>query len=310
MRLLCPTPETLHLLLPKDKALYRSSLQGRPPKRVLLVGNGAVEGGWSALERGTGLPPSTNPDTAAALLARFAFRYRRVKNELLIAFNTTGIIPYDRYQAARNDLSTLHEFRVSVATAFNNAQCMKELRLRHCAPVERFLSNPDETGIITTNWDGLLWLQPGLKNVIQLHGLASHPDSLIFPSELSTDEHILELAKKVAKSEDTIAAVNWIEGHYRGEFAATLKAAHELAIDWLAGAEEVMVWGLAVHPYDAELLSVLSSWARSREKRERSSVILVNPNRDHRDRLATVLAAASYLRRDYNPKTKRWVKDV
>lgn len=291
-----------------DHQLFRLGKGVVSPKKILLVGNGAVEGGWPPLARALGCDQIKSEDTLASLLAGFTFHYRNFRNELLISLHDPKEDPAKLVSKFKEELDILHNHRWQVANAYQTAESLGEIRLRSCEPIDTLFKDPREIGVITTNWDGLIWNQHRFQNVIQIHGLSTHSDSLIFPSELSTDEQIFELARfsnLTAAAKDSISKLG---KHYRGLMASALRNAHGLAMQWLREAEEITVWGLALHPYDAELLTVVQNWARYKPKVTDGCVTIINPNDAHRDRVATVLAALQWTRRDYDPRKCEWVR--
>ena len=201
----------------------------------------------------------------------------------------------------RLELHALREHRHNVAVAYQRAQMTRAISLRDCAPINAFLENSEHVGVITTNWDSLIWSEGRFKNVIQLHGISSNPDSLIFPSELGTDDDIFELVANLAlegKNETLKSALSKIAGHFRGKDAYFLKECHKLAVSWLHGAKEIVIWGLALHPYDAELLTVIQSVQAPGRDHPIERVTIINPDVSDRERAGLFLGAPRLPRRD------------
>ena len=70
-----------------------------------------------------------------------------------------------------------------------------------------------ETGVITTNWDELLWyIKPEILNLVQLHGSARLPETLLLPTEYAIEEMVAnsyenldqEMVRKCFRSKDAI----------------------------------------------------------------------------------------------------------
>ena len=80
-----------------------------------------------------------------------------------------------------------------------------------------------------------------------------------------------------------------------------LQKAHRLAVTWLKNAQEIMVWGLALHPYDAELLTVIQGTQGPEKTHRLTQVTIINPNESDRDRAGLFLGAPPTLRTDINP---------
>jgi hypothetical protein len=296
------------IVLPKQ-TLIRANTPDKITK-VLVIGSGAIKDGWKPLPGALGCPHITDPNVLASILAAYTYHYRRLRNELLITMHDKNCDPVAEVEKLRLELHALREHRQQVATAYQTAQLTNAISLRECAPIEDLLTKPDELGVITTNWDSIVWSDGRFKNVIQLHGISSNPDSLIFPSELGTDDHIFELAVNLAiegKSEKLKTALAKISGHFRGKDAALLQESHRQAINWLQIAKEVVVWGLALHPYDAELLTVIQSAQAPGRTKHIEQVVIINPEKSDRNRSGILLGAPPVSRRDYNPEIEKWL---
>jgi hypothetical protein len=285
--------------------IYRFSKNPKVIKTVLIVGNGAVNGGWSPLAHALGCPTVTDGDTIAAFLAGYSFTYRDIKNRLLIGIGEEPTQAKATYDKFKEELYMLAMVREQVGNAFDSAFLRGKITLNECEPIKLLLANPIEIGVINTNWDRLLWSQP-IPNIIQLHGMSPFPQSLIFPSELGTDEHIFDLARSAIDNQEALGVVAQMTGHYRGTMKSALRNAHGIAAQWLREATEIIVWGSALNAYDAELLTLLKEWSIEKPKHQEGCVTIINPNALHRERAAVILAAPEWTRRDFDPVNNQW----
>lgn len=293
-------------MLPVE-SLVRAEVQ--KPDVVLLIGNGAIMKGWAPLPNALGCPHIQDPNILGSLLASYTYRYRRLKNELLISLHDGECDPLTKVDELKLELHALREYRHQIGTAYNNAHMMGLLCMNDCSPVEELLREGRSVGTITVNWDGVIWTDPRFKNVVQLHGLSANPDSLVLPSELGIDDHIFELAINESLKggrDDRKLALAKLSGHFRGRDAVRLKEAHDIAVDWMAHAEEIFVWGMALHPYDAELLTVLQASQGPEREIGLKMVTIINPNPSDRNRAGVFLGAPPNRRRDYDPVEKKW----
>jgi NAD-dependent SIR2 family protein deacetylase len=173
-------------------------------------------------------------------------------------------------------------FRKNIANSFLESQKIEEIQLRDEIEKIRAFISDDTVAVITTNWDELLWSESStFLNLVQLHGRASFPESMILPTELTTDDECL-------RNFDRIKAIkHWMDSGFdqenalqnfsdlltRGDMLTHLDQAHHTAVHWLSTAEELLVWGVNFNVYDAELNTVVSASYDANSPLKKLSVI-------------------------------------
>ena len=303
---------------PSNRSLLRLDAgQNFSPKKVVIVGNGAVENGdrplirvlrdqqnsYIAFDPSEELDRFLKHEKPSVPLSHAAFLYRSAG--LNVIRSSDGGSPED-VAAIRE----LNKFRCALAKEYSDSRVRGEISLRTLPhEIEKIISD-SSTGVITINWDELLWHDPRIKNLIQLHGRSGWPESLIFPTEYAVDEFTIfseVLAEMVHAESKKLKAK--IDSCGRNPSAREqLRTRHRDAIEWMQAAEELIIWGVAFHPYDAELTSVtiLARHEISNKKR----VILINKRKEDRDIAAALLRVPDELRIDNDGRPdgffRRW----
>lgn len=251
--------------------LIRSCSPLLRPTRVALVGSGAVANTWEPLRTAIrktideGFPDGGVPHWHFPLetSANMAFWYRMQRIFLFRALKAKS-------RVSRRDLDWILEignFRRRIGEEYNEALQNNLIFLQpELAQVQQRL-NPQQDAVITTNWDELLWRANSFcRNIIQLHGIASIPNSIILPTETSVDDQIFafdqdfisRLRKISLKMGSTSERIDELLAVFtRGEMTRTLEQAHREAVRWFEAARELVIWGVGLNAYDAELLAVL-----------------------------------------------------
>jgi hypothetical protein len=118
---------------------------------------------------------------------------------------------------------------------------------------------------ITTNWDNCLWNEKTFANLIQFHGRAGYPDSLVFPTELLVEDAAYDMA--AVYTLDELKSFNIPKEYFEGVVAAfrsanieSLLAAHGTAGRWLAKAKKVVIWGYSLGDYDADVNAMVATY--------------------------------------------------
>lgn len=281
-------------------------LTGQKIKKVVLIGNGAVINGNMPLvevfasggSEDAKIYSQLNPSVALAILAadiqthknRYAFDTIRTLN---------GIYPQNTNSDAQTQFAQVNKWREDIGLAFVKAKREQVIKLNN--DLEKYIPDlaSNSVGIITTNWDDLL-IDRNLSNLIQLHGSASRPNSIILPTEKIEDDFSLTLIKLCIPSN---VDINEICSAYRNsEDQCFLQQAEDKAIEWMKNANELVLFGSAINAYDCELFQALRRWNNLRSKgfpqtrvNGAPQLVIVNPNKDHAETGARLLRVREYL---------------
>jgi hypothetical protein len=177
-------------------------------------------------------------------------------------------------------LSDYYSFKASLTNLFRKSCLQNEIRLRKSESLEKILAGlmPEEVGVITTNWDTSFWNNEKFPNVIQLHGVCDQPESVVLPSEFVSDETLAEVLDNMGFTIADEKIRTQVQKMFRGNYARPLQAALQTAGFWLSSAHKIVLWGLALHPYDAEVCLVLSRLKN--QLAETKEVIVINPDKN------------------------------
>lgn len=275
----------------------------REMRKAVLVGNGAIAGGAECLSEvirslgGKDAEIHSGLEYAVAL-SFYSANIRTLKNIVIHSFlRSEGEAGSFNFESNLKRFSDVNSIRTKIADAFVEAN---KSRLTIRPEFDKYV--PDLTsrdvGIVTINWDELLWRKPNL-NLVQLHGRASAADSLILPTEQIADAFILEALRLLRDSKINAKPLQEL---FRGHWQAELVEAEKSAFHWIASASELVIYGVAINPYDAELLQVLRQWNNMkplgfRETRieGKPNLTVVNPKVVHAELAARFLCVQEYL---------------
>lgn len=246
------------------------------PKHVIFVGNGAIEGGTLPLVRaiadttGKHVSESVAASVAAVLAQEFKDRKYFALKDLTEILDNVGSL--DEYFA------DYYSFKVNLSKHYLYSSKSGALRPRAATSVQDLVASAatSDIGLITTNWDHCFWEAQHFENVIQLHGLASDPNSIVLLGEFADDEALVEILESLGFSIKDEAIRNQVLKMFRGDFRRPLTASLHTAGFWLAKAETIHVWGLAFHPYDSEVCQL--AWATGKESRGKKTITIINPS--------------------------------
>lgn len=190
---------------------------------------------------------------------------------------------------------SVSKFRQTLAVAFTKAHGLS-LRPELDMHVEDIAN--DDVGVITINWDELLWKREKI-NLIQLHGRASASESLILPMEQISDDFIFEVLSLFNASNIDLSTLGSV---FRKEYQKMLTEAEKLAFSWTYAAKELVLYGIALNAYDAEMLQVLRQWNNTRalgyEQTRlggRPNLMVVNPTWKNAEDSARFLCVREFL---------------
>lgn len=250
------------------------------PTHVILAGNGAVAGGTRPLLRTLDDATSRVVDerAAASVCAVLAQTYKDLKHfalkDLIEVIDNVGSL--DKY------LAEYYAFKASLSDHYVRAYDSGELALRSSDALDAAIASvsPSNIGVITTNWDACFWHSERFKNVVQLHGLAGEPESIVLPGEFTSDEELAEILDNHGFVIEDDNVRTQVQRMFRGDFRRPLTAALHTADSWLSRAQTIVVWGLALHPYDAEVCRLL--WHFRTSNNHPIRVVAINPSETDR----------------------------
>lgn len=285
------------------------------PKTVFLIGNGAIKNGTKPLDEALKETPVLHHSTTISVdefnklnfdhkLAIVSFFLRLYRDESLNPIRNPK-----RGTPAKRLIKEYQKIRMNVAAKY----CLMGSSLKlHAFPSRRCpvdLRAPN-SATITVNWDETIWNDSSIPNVLQLHGRCSIWRSLIFPTELTQDEAIVDATKHHFLTQPpNLSHQELRKRTLRNEIAkkygrdavnSHLRNAHLVAIQWLEDAEQLVVWGLKGNVYDAELLSTIM--ASHIDQKRKNKVYIINPNKRDRDTISSLLRVSKPVRKDINPR--------
>ncbi len=248
------------------------------PKTVIFAGNGCVEGGdlplCTVLSEEYGRKITT--DLSASMCAILAQEFKEKKLFTLkdISEIIANVGSIDDY------MGSYYEFRSKLANAYREACEKDQIKLRNSEVLEAVLSgqDPRDVGVITTNWDRCFWADQRFPNVIQLHGICDQLDSIVLPSEFATDENLAEVLDSLGFKIEDNKIRQQVYRLFRGDFWRPLNAALQTAEFWLSTADRIVVWGLALHPYDSEVCTALNRLTTFCSGTRQKEIIVINPS--------------------------------
>lgn len=278
-----------------DAALIRHSLPdkvnghlGLRPSLVILAGNGAIEGGSfpliKALLDSTGRSVSEIASASVAAVLAQSFRGRKnfALKDLSEIFANVGSL--DLY------LEEYYKFKMAIAENFRQSFELGNICLRTSMPVSEQLTNysRNDVGVITPNWDQCIWESSNFDNVIQLHGIAQYPESIVLPGEYASDEDWAEILENHGLQIEDDEYRRQVLRMFRGDFMRPVSAALQTSRMWLSNAKTVVVWGLGFHAYDSEICELAwdafnPSNVYCANRSIHRNVIIVNPSDQHRE---------------------------
>ncbi len=304
-------------------------------EKVIIVGNGAVKKGWLPLEHTINnryktvfpswplLDQVSREKALPQILAHYIFRYRLAIRRLpRIVAEQTAKIDIRPFRGIEEDIDGFLGLTREIAESYVAAASRGLVQLKGDIDSLRNNEFPDVM-VITTNWDELLWSdtdgqgQFTFPNIVQLHGRASVPESLVLPTETVIEDMPPAMLSLIKDSKLQHDAVRAFEKRIESSMLLSkltrrspavhrsLTTAHSKALEWLHTAKEVILWGLALHEYDSELLTILYVTADQRDKEhmEPYRLKVIDTCED------AVRKACAILRVPYSPNIMQLPKD-
>jgi hypothetical protein len=268
------------------------------PTHVILAGNGAIIGGTIPLLKAIKEVTTREiaESAAASVAAVLAQNYKG--NKLFALKDLSEVIEnvgsLDKY------LAEYYLFKSALSKYYSESYIKGELKLRSSESIKSAITlvPPKNVGLITTNWDACIWNANEFENVIQLHGLAGEPESIVLPGEFASDEEFADVLENhgFEIEDDNIRAQ--VQRMFRGNFRRPLTAALQTADQWLNSAETIVIWGFAFHPYDSEVCKL--AWDVSQKLREAKQLIIVNPSERDRDVCKFLFSSGKIVRTEFS----------
>lgn len=242
---------------------------GTSPESVVLVGNGAINNGWKPLREV--LDPMIFNDGKKSDVVK------KIKVQNCETFHQLSIISY-RFKLYRAQI---------LRKLIGGAVSLKDLEVKGLDPIVRsFLKLRNDIGdsykaqgeelslrnsekineligenalYITTNWDETLWNEQSVENVAYLHGRASLPQSIVFPTELLIDDTMFDPRKLEGFEDCSGGFKNILSEVFRFESIGQLMDTITFSCKALRNAKRIIVWGFNLADYDADINTLLST---------------------------------------------------
>ena len=176
-----------------------------------------------------------------------------------------------------------YSFKALLSKRYSEGYGNGELKLRCSAVLASAIGSvpPRDVGVVTTNWDPCFWEASQFENIIQLHGLAGEPESIVLPGEFASDGEVAEILDNHRFAIEDQAVRPQVQRMFHGDFRRPLTAALQAAGFWLRGAHTIIAWGLGFHPYDSEVCQL--AWDVSQESGDAKQLMIINPCDTDRD---------------------------
>lgn len=250
---------------------------------VVLVGNGAIHNGWKPLREVLDPMINDGPDTSDVVkkikvqnretfhqLAIISYRFklyraqilrRLIEGELsLRVLEKKGLDPIvDSFLALRNQIGNSYSTQ------------KQELSLKINDKIRKLIG--ENALYITTNWDETLWNERTVKNVAYLHGRASLPQSIVFPTELLIDDSLFDPRTLDGFNECSEKFKQMLSEVFRFRSIAQLMDTINFSCEAIKKAKRLIVWGFNLADYDADINTLLSTNSRPEQE-----LVVINPD--------------------------------
>lgn len=260
------------------------------PEKLIVIGNGAIERGWSPVREVLDemiiaiddYPIHPRKLGLSESLSLLALQERRSKQ--FVIRELTSLI--NGASADFDEMKNSFWYLERICLSFREALAKVYASSREISIKEKVLKvlkeeglEKSSTAVITTNWDNLLWDYGSerLRNLIHLHGRCSSWETLLLPTETSEENAFFllmskDLEERIKNSDRITDKVkeNCLlllrkafsppknESEYWKSFSVHLNYAHGRALKWIREAGELVICGVNFNPFDHELLTVFS----------------------------------------------------
>ena len=264
----------------KLATLYRpDNIENIKPTKVIIIGNGAVKKGWDPLVSAVyesdlfteihHLPKKDMKRLIDLIPAQTIHQYNIFRN--LVVTNGVSDLNNDVLEKIKTYFYLFFCFINNIGDNYKN----KELQFNHEIKLIENEVNT-ETGVVTLNYDDSVWNHKKngvscFQNLMYLHGRGIEPESIYFPTDnTATDRpisitNIIEDQKIKEYAENSIKKTLQKLLNYHARFLVRrtnvltdeYNKMHRTCINWIQNASEIVIWGLCLNPYDAELTSII-----------------------------------------------------
>jgi len=277
-----------------SNSFIRSVNENFIPDTVIFVGNGAIKNGnlplIECLKKTKELVDSFNINklddyiinNPISFLSFYVFILKAKKNIIIDYFekikknndNKEEVI--DKIKKETDDLISLYKFKDTLSKYY--LDFLKEDKI---SLTEGFLNYAKEeiykptTGVITTNWDILLWKNSKIKNIINLHGKCDIPESVVLPMEHVIDDYLLKVINLFCK--DLEINISCLEKFIN--YFDELRVVHGNAKNWLQAANKIIIYGMSFNIYDSEIFSLfkLNNAENENNVTRDKEIFIINP---------------------------------
>ena len=295
-----PTPRGLPFLRRLSKDPLVSSYSN-----VFIIGNGAIGGGeeplkaWLSETRGEGAGTFFDAAPWSHALIRFSLELRMQRKRTANPANDGAAV-----------LEELSRQRARLATLYVAAEASGSLKARDLPSEIKDVLYASDTLVICTNWDPVFWNDRHLKSIIQLHGSALRPPTMVVPGDVLLDY----MGKGPNKQMHHLIADDIPD-----EDLLAMGLVHRDVTEALERCNSIYLWGSAINDYDTEILTIL---ALSNHAKRGVNLTVVNPDGDAGVRAAGLLKLRQFVHIDplsghkkckvvvgdqWNQKTQSWV---
>jgi hypothetical protein len=290
------------------------------PETVIIIGNGLIENGWRLVGEtldemalaSEEFPIQPRKLGTAESLAYFASQGRLAKGliirELISVVNGSATNFEEMEKAFVMYRGVCQVFRKALGKVYA-ASATLSIREDTLEALKEFGLEDSSSGVITTNWDNLLWdyKSSSLQSLIHLYGRCSSWETLLFPTETSEESsNFLIMAKdledrfKKSDLKDSVKENSMDllrkafdppknETEYWQSFQVHLGYAHGRSLKWLREAKRLVICGSSIHPYDHELLSILSDKKVGDAPEKWDEVIVINTSEEEWQKIGGLL---------------------
>lgn len=286
-------------------------LNNSKPECVVLVGNGAIENGWTPLREALD-PMINNKDGISDVvknikvqncetfhqLAILSYRFKLYRAQILRKL-VEGKLTLQELEKKGLDpvVYAFLKLRTDIANSYKKYE--KELSLKISSDIKALIG--ENAFFITTNWDETLWNMKEIKNLAYLHGRSSLPQSIVFPTELLIDDTMFDPMTLKGYSDCPEEFKNILSEVFRFKAIGQLMDTIEFACSSIKEAKRIVVWGFNLADYDADINTLLSTNTHNNQE-----LVVINPD-------FTAFARAVGLTnitnaRHYNPSTELCLK--
>lgn len=253
-------------------------------KTVVLVGNGALENGWLPLRGVLDEWIASGPEITEKIkklrgqnsealhqLAGLSCEFKMTRGMLYKSWlQGTSLEKTIEGEAIPRAMSEFLSIRKKIGAAYEKES--HGLVLNDEKSIRKLIG--EDATYITTNWDNTLWMEKDIKKLIYLHGRCSHPDSLIFPTELIIEDIAFDCPFLLEQTQNSSRSFQKLMlSSFRCETVEALYEAHVEARRVVSEAERLVIWGYSLVDFDADVNVLIRASMRPEKVKE---LIVIN----------------------------------